>query len=1165
MTKKKIFLFYLFAIILTSAFLSHAKVKAANAPALKEGTYLTGQTLSIWPSWSLLGNSLGVNLPSDPINQLATAGTCVTSTNRFCINDAQCPAGETCVLHDPETGWSVANRRFTFACNKDSYAYRYIASTTPGAYTVRAHFEDPGIAPANFNSFVSSFVSTSVFKINDSSGVCNFDQEISSMQSGTCGDGKLNLNKGEQCDPPGIVEYATGCVGAIKNLNVCGKNCRWTASTTLCSNLSKCGNGSIEFGETCDDGTLNGKYNHCNVTCNGVSALGKCGDGTLQSTYEICDPSTSGKEKYALNKAGSCSWDCQKFGPYCGDTIAQTQYGEECDGSQACSVDGNPGVRVCTNNCLQQDSKAAAWWHLEKMVGYKPGLTNKTDDATVNGNLAICPVANCPATSTGKYGNGREFNIPSGGTGGKYLTVASSASLEATSSLTVEAWIFPTTTSSLYQRIVEKGGPSTGKGYDLEFNISATTSVVRFNLWNGTQTSVDSKSSISTGTWTHVVGTYVLNGTSNIAKIYINGVLENTNSIIRPTPIMAKDTGSLAIGKSAGAALTNFFFGSLDEVKIYNHTLSDDEVKNNYQSGWYCTATSTPVTAPSGSCGDNIVDPNEACDRGTADNGRACAPAYGVPCSYCSTDCQNTIEVQPIEYCGNGIIESSEKCEVAGANIFAATNTVGRTASVKNTSYNGYQELACADETPVVTHTIKKGTKSCPDCSLGIIRNCVQCGADVNGVGVEGGLINVLENPITNSSRDPLFAKITSSSLSLSVSNRFPSLPPICSIVVPQLQPSVCKDRLTASSPIVAVDRKNGNSSNLVSYALFNPYVSGFPSALVNSDPICSVSDSFIDKYQMYVNYDWSRPLNFPVVAEPQSWQYDLVFSPVVSSTKRARDIRVVVSWVGSGDFYSGVVNPFISNPQIEGANYVAPGPSYQYATGINYYNSPADFKKYGIWYHGFNVTPGQTSAEAFTIDTANMSGNTYAFYVRSPSYPIRIYKNTAKLKVDVYLPELDNSQYHFGTPARTYYFISSAPSDNQNARYWQVFNMKFSSSSLSVSDIIGINTIVTGPTYFKYTNPLVANPACTEADWRATTPLVFCAIGSTKTLTWTKLTNCVGGVQHPPTEVVSCGDPQQSPTTQQTQTTQTSQPAIGTKNVSQPIISQPTTNQQSP
>ena len=906
---------YLAAILFALVLFGQGRVKAADVPSLKEGTYLTGQTLSVWPSWSLLGNSLGVVLPTDPINQLATAGTCAVTTNRFCTKDSDCPAAaatttpEKCVIHDPETGWSVADRRFSFACSKDSYAYRYIASTTPGVYTVRARFEDPGISPANNNSFISGFVSTSIFKINESSGVCYFDQEISSMQSGVCGDGKLNLSKGEKCDPPGRIEYAVGCRGTIKDLSVCNRNCQWTASTTLCGSLSKCGNGIREFGETCDDGAFNGKYNKCNITCTGISALGKCGDGITQSLYEVCDPGTPGVEKYAASRAASCSWDCQNFGPYCGDKIINGP--EQCDGSQACTIDGDPGVKICTGGCKMSPA----------------------------------------ATST---------------------------------------------------------------------------------------------------------------------------------------------------------------------------------------AAWICTATSTPsatTTAP-GSCGDNVVNSNEVCDRGAANNGKPCVPAYGAPCSYCSSDCQNTIDVQPLQYCGNGVIEASERCEVSGGNIFSVAATTGWTFPIKNTARNGYQELACANETPALAHTIKKGVKECADCAAGVVRNCVQCGASVNGVRVEGSALNVLEP------KDPLFTKkVINSSLNLLVSDQFSKSG--CTL---ENNHVLCQSlwlHPISSSSFVARAAKTPASADLVSYTLTNPYISGNPPALINSDPLCSADDTFKDKYQMYINNDFSKPLAFPVVAEPKSWEYDLVLSPVVSSTLRAKDLRVVVSWVGSGDFYSGVLNPFISNPQVEGPSYVFPCSdptdficalaSHQYATGINYYNFTTDgelvYKRNGIWYHGFNFTPGQTSAEAFTVDTGAMSGNTYSFYVRAPNYPIRIFKNTAKLKVDVYLPENDKYSYHFGTPVKTYYFQAASPSDNQNARYWQVFNVNAPSSNLSVSDIIDVNAIVTGPAYFQYTNPLLVNPPCTSADWKNTSPPQICPPSGELTVTWEKksTSNCVDGVTHQSVEVIPC------------------------------------------
>ena len=791
-------------VVAALGFFVYQKVFAVTAPALKEGTYLTGQTLSVWPSWSTLGNFLGQALPTDPINQLALAGTCATRTNIFCTADSQCQVpvnttSEKCVLHDPETGWSVANRRFSFACSRASYAYRYIVSSTPGAYTVRARFENTGILPVNYSSFVASFVSTSIFKIDDTSGVCNFDQEISTMQSGACGDGKLNSNRGEQCDPPGRIEYANGCSGLIKNLTVCNSACQWVASTTLCSSLSKCGNGALEPGETCDDGNLNGKYNHCNISCAGVAANppGRCGDAILQSAYEICDPGAvlAGGDRYDLVKANSCKWDCQNWGPYCGDFITQTQFAEECDGSQACSIDGNSGVKVCTSGCKMS----------------------------------------------------------------------------------------PSATSS---------------------------------------------------------------------------------------------------------------------------------------ASWACVVSSTvaTVSAP-GTCGDAVVGANEACDRGVSNNGKPCQPTYGAPCSYCSADCQNTIEVQPAQYCGNGIIESSEKCEASGGNIFSAVSTSGRTFPTKNISRNGYQELACADE-PALPHTINKGVKNCADCSVGVVRNCVQCGADKNGTIVGGDVLNVLDNSLMagflGSSPDPLFAKVTNdSSLTLAIGGS-------CALQFVQsgprgVPPTVIApcDVNTTNSLAVAKAAKNRTSSNLASYTLLNLYLSGTPAALINSNPICSTDNNPNYKYQMYVNYDWTRPLNFLVVAEPQSWQYDMVLSPVVSHSLRPNDLRVVASWVGSGDFYSGILNPFVispNSPEIEGPSYASAALTtdctgiactyvYEYATGTNYYNlttrssqfsfggnaATQVYKKYGIWYHGFDSTSGQTSAEAFTIDTAAMSGNTYAFYVRSP------------------------------------------------------------------------------------------------------------------------------------------------------------------------------------
>ena len=315
----------------------------------------------------------------------------------------------------------------------------------------------------------------------------------------------------------------------------------------------------------------------------------------------------------------------------------------------------------------------------------KGNFNGATFDDSPNDNDLSCDVPYCPTTSTGKYGYGREFGSATGQK--RYLYRPISPSPAATSSLTVEAWINPTDNPAPYQRIAELGNATAG--YDLEINPSADSRKARFNVWNGAQTGVDTNSNIPTNTWTHLVGTYVRNGNSNILKIYVNGVLENTIIVNNATPIMAVAAGEFTLGISSIVDKNNPFYGSMDEVKIYNEALSAMDVQNNYQGGddWFCAATTTPVVSVTpGSCGDNVIDTGEVCDQGTVNNGHVCTPAYGVSCSYCSADCQNTIDVQPSQYCGDGVIQSPEKCEVFGENIFSSASTTNRTLYIASTT-----------------------------------------------------------------------------------------------------------------------------------------------------------------------------------------------------------------------------------------------------------------------------------------------------------------------------------------------------------------------------------------------------------------------------------------------------------------------------------------------
>lgn len=115
----------------------------------------------------------------------------------------------------------------------------------------------------------------------------------------------------------------------------------------------------------------------------------------------------------------------------------------------------------------------------------------------------------------------------------------------------------------------------------------------------------------------------------------------------------------------------------------------DDEAGGScvYTSNW----TSVSCTEV-GSCGDGVVDPDEACDDGNTDgtdsctsvctentcgdgylysgeeecdegvgNGGGCDAAYGSTCSACTTSCRQTVSSGA--FCGDGITNGSEYCD----------------------------------------------------------------------------------------------------------------------------------------------------------------------------------------------------------------------------------------------------------------------------------------------------------------------------------------------------------------------------------------------------------------------------------------------------------------------------------------------------------------------
>ena len=157
-------------------------------------------------------------------------------------------------------------------------------------------------------------------------------------------------------------------------------------------------------------------------------------------------------------------------------------------------------------------------------------------------------------TSTVKFGTG---SMKFDGTG-DYLLVPDKSDLQlGTGPFTIEAWIYPNSTTS--KGIVAKGtGGAGGSGWLLWINASDQLAVV----YDATST-FSSSGTISTGVWTHVA--LVREGTgTNETKLYINGVNDGTGTISSDF----NQTVVLQIGTDRNNNASAQWNGFIDDLRI---------------------------------------------------------------------------------------------------------------------------------------------------------------------------------------------------------------------------------------------------------------------------------------------------------------------------------------------------------------------------------------------------------------------------------------------------------------------------------------------------------------------------------------------------------------------------------------------------------------------
>jgi len=235
------------------------------------------------------------------------------------------------------------------------------------------------------------------------------------------------------------------------------------------------------------------------------------------------------------------------------------------------ATSSNAMLTVLVSACVPSASGIAGWWRGEGDAS--DGVGNNTGEAVGGAGF-----------DAGKVSQGFSFN----GSGG-YVSIPDSPTLDSFSNrLTVEFWFRPNSTNAngTWSAIVAKGGTSwrvqgTSGAKTLTFSATGTSG----GDMTGTR-------NVNDGLWHHAAGVY--DGTNMF--LYVDGTLDVSKAA---AGLIAQNDYPMAIGANANlAAGTSYFFnGAVDEVTLYNRSLSASEIATIYNAGIFgkCYTPSAPI------------------------------------------------------------------------------------------------------------------------------------------------------------------------------------------------------------------------------------------------------------------------------------------------------------------------------------------------------------------------------------------------------------------------------------------------------------------------------------------------------------------------------------------------------------------------------------------
>jgi len=203
------------------------------------------------------------------------------------------------------------------------------------------------------------------------------------------------------------------------------------------------------------------------------------------------------------------------------------------------------------------NSELVGWWKLDETSGSTAAdSSGNGNDGTLNGSATWAP-------GEGKRAGALDFDGSSA-----HITISHSTSLAVLNQgdFTIAAWFkldeMPTENKEVFQQ-------ADGNGTGRTWLFVAADAEIRSFLGGAT---VPSGFYVEADTWYHAAVVVTEGGATDNVQIYVNGAPEG-----EPSPMSMEDSeGDYFIGCHKN--LSNFWDGLIDDVRLYNHALSENQI-----------------------------------------------------------------------------------------------------------------------------------------------------------------------------------------------------------------------------------------------------------------------------------------------------------------------------------------------------------------------------------------------------------------------------------------------------------------------------------------------------------------------------------------------------------------------------------------------------------